>query len=393
MGLLRHSAVRLLLLPVSAAALLFFPAQAQTAAPKASTTLIEPPAPLLPTNSALLRPGATDAIPAETPALAAILKEDGLVRSDSRVLAGAGKGWVIADQFGDATGAYSAFTTLAAGGAPTGSSSSARKPGHEIVRTASDDLILLNGVSVVRVHSSERPESLASVVRGIDTALPKIGGRRGLAPLLPTLLPTPGLERSSIRYALGPEAYAAMEGVLPANLIDWSKSTEAITAHYRGGGVLTLLLYPTPQIAGNSGRTVEQAVNQIGPAHLGTVKLRRVGPLLGMTSGTFAPEQAEALLAGLKLNQIVSFDQKMPLEFHAEVKKTASLLENIAVLTGVLVLAAVLLGLFLGGARAGIRVLQGKPAASEPEFLTINLRDQPEAVLLGAKSGSDGAAR
>jgi hypothetical protein len=32
------------------------------------------------------------------------------------------------------------------------------------------------------------------------------------------------------------------------------------------------------------------------------------------------------------------------------------------------------LGLFFGGGRALIRVLQGKPAASEPEFLRIDLR-------------------
>ena len=396
MGFLKHSAVCSMLLSALAALLLLpanLVAQAQTGVPGPSTTLIEPPAPLLPTTSALLRPSATDAIPAEPAALSAIFKEDGLVRSDSRVLGGPEKGWVIADQFGDATGAYSAFTTLAAGAASVGKLDPVRRPGHEEVRTSSGDLLLLNGVSVVRLHSSGRSESLAPIVRSIDSALPKIGGRRGLAPLLPTLLPAAGLERSSIRYALGPEAYAAMDGVLPANLIDWSKSTEAITAHYSGGGVLTLLLYPTPQIAGNGGRAIEKAINQIGPAHFGTVKLRRLGPLVGMTSGAFASDRAEALLAGLKLNQIVSFDQKMPLEFHAEVKKTASLLENIAVLTGVLVLAAVLLGLFLGGARAGIRVLQGKPAASEPEFLTINLRDQAEPVLLGADYGPKRGAR
>jgi hypothetical protein len=36
-------------------------------------------------------------------------------------------------------------------------------------------------------------------------------------------------------------------------------------------------------------------------------------------------------------------------------------------------LAAVVLALFFGGARAAVRVLQGKPAATEPEFLRIDL--------------------
>jgi len=63
------------------------------------------------------------------------------------------------------------------------------------------------------------------------------------------------------------------------------------------------------------------------------------------------------------------------------------LLVSIAIFCGLGAVAAVVLGLFLGGGRALIRVMQGKPAASEPEFLRIDLRgtvtkrasDHPEA--------------
>ena len=60
-----------------------------------------------------------------------------------------------------------------------------------------------------------------------------------------------------------------------------------------------------------------------------------------------------------------------------------SLLTSILVFCGVGALAAVILALFLGGGRAAIRVLQGKPAATEPEFLRIDLsgscgENQPE---------------
>ncbi len=64
----------------------------------------------------------------------------------------------------------------------------------------------------------------------------------------------------------------------------------------------------------------------------------------------------------------------MPLEFNSEVHKTLSLLEGIAVFCIVGCLAALVLGVFLGFGRAGIRVLMGKPAATEPEFLRIDLR-------------------
>ena len=40
----------------------------------------------------------------------------------------------------------------------------------------------------------------------------------------------------------------------------------------------------------------------------------------------------------------------------------------------------VVLALFFGGARAAIRVMQGKPAATEPEFLRIDLSGRPTRI-------------
>jgi hypothetical protein len=86
---------------------------------------------------------------------------------------------------------------------------------------------------------------------------------------------------------------------------------------------------------------------------------------------------AELIVEGTHLRDQLSWNKPLPLEFHAEVQKTASLLLSIAELSGALMLAAVVMGLFFGGGRAMIRVLQGKPAATEPEFLRINLREGP----------------
>ncbi len=99
-----------------------------------------------------------------------------------------------------------------------------------------------------------------------------------------------------------------------------------------------------------------------------------------LTTGAWAASDAKAMIEGIHLRNVVSFDKKMAPEFHAEVQKTYSLLTSIAVFCGVGALAAVILGLFLGGGRAAIRVLQGKPAASEPEFLSIGLRGQSAPI-------------
>ena len=367
------------------------------------TTVVEPPAPLLPNKvwgltasksdhgeagsvsfdengcvplAEYVVAGVKDGAP---PRCAAVMKEDGLRRW--AVGSYAGGGWsaeIFALEFEDATDAFSAYTfyrTFMHGVRVSGAEARLRKAGNEMSMD-SDGTLVWAGTAVMRIKGQVSTEELIALTAG----LPKDAGRRGLAPLLPTDFPGNGLEPGSVRYAVGPAGYAAMGGILPAEILGWDKSAEVASASYKGRGTLTLLLYPTPQIAGDRLRAVQQAVNQAGSgaggtAKYGTVVMRRVGPLVGVTTGAWTEAQARAMLAELHLNEEISFDQKMPLEFHAEMRKTYTVLQNIAIFSGILIFGAILLGLFLGGARAGIRVLMGKPAHSEPEFLTISLRE------------------
>ena len=404
-------------------------ASAQTPVP--ATTLVEPPTPLLPQSigdlaadtvtradssviDATLRqfeffspntclpvinpPGAAPHPMSSAAAYCAnILREDGVRRISAgtyrRKSAGAPVE-ISAFEFVDATGAYSAFTfyrTL------LNASRLAGPPaGQTTLETLADSAgtVTWAGTSVVRIRGALSKDEITALLAG----LPKATGRKAIAPALPSLFPAEvagtKLERSSIRYSLGPIAYKTLGGQLPPDMLGWDKSAEIATAVYsgkQGNGTLTLLLYPTPQIAGDHGRAIEKAINDAGAAAFGTVKLRRTGPLLSLTTGRFQPDQAEKLVQAPHLNEEVSFDQKMPVEFHAEVRKTATLLQSIVIFTGLLILAAVVIAVFLGGIRAGWRVMHGKPAASEPEFLTINLRGDPKGVLLPKEPGSDDA--
>jgi hypothetical protein len=170
-----------------------------------------------------------------------------------------------------------------------------------------------------------------------------------------------------------------MGGVLPADVVGFDKSAETVTAKLKSGGLLTLLLYPTPQLAGEHGRAIESLMNQRVAADgaertaIGTVMMRREGPLVVMTTGVWTAAEAKKTVNGIHLNSEVSFDKPMPVEFRAEVRKTYSLLQSIVIFCGISALAMLVLGLFFGGGRALIRVMQGKPAASEPEFLHIDL--------------------
>jgi hypothetical protein len=346
-------------------------AQTLEATPK--TTLTLPPAPLLPATLGTLTRVAEgdvgDGLGNLDAPDAAVLTEDGLQRFARSEYApggkGAAQGTVTVYKFGDASGAVSAYDYFRRPGMR------AEKLGDAAVANGTE-LLLRSGVNVVRANFKLGHEGMLTLTKELIVRLPKVSGTAGIAPLLPTLLPQKGLDSDSVKYALGPVGYQAMGGVLPAAMVGFDKSAETVTAKYRGGGVLTLLLYPTPQIAGDRGRAVEA---QLKPASgTGPVKVRREGPLLLLTTGAWTPAAAEAMVDGIHLRSVVSFDKPMPPEFHAEVQKTYSLLTSIMVFCGVGSLAAIFLGLFLGGGRALIRVIQGKPAASEPEFLRIDLR-------------------
>jgi hypothetical protein len=79
------------------------------------------------------------------------------------------------------------------------------------------------------------------------------------------------------------------------------------------------------------------------------------------------------MVENIHLRNQLTWNKPMPPEFHSEVRKTVGLLTSILLFCGLGALAAVVLALFFGGARAAIRVMQGKPAATEPEFLRIDL--------------------
>jgi hypothetical protein len=332
-------------------------------AQEAKTMLAMPPAPLLPES---LRTGpdhdAGNGAPSWSGTDGPILVEDGIRRyergdAESPVAHGAKansslpSGTVTVYQFDDATGAYAAYTYLHKSGG---------------------DRVMLSGVSVVVSDLKLYPESATALLKTVQVGLPKVGGTKGLAPLLPTYLPAKGLERDTVKYAVGPVGYQAMGAAVPPEIVGFDKAAEVVTAKYEGNGTLTLLLYPTPQIAGDHGRQIEAEMNRQG-AVAGTVKLRREGPLVLMTTGAWKPAEAQAMVENIHLRNQLTWNKPMPLEFHAEVRKTVSLLTSILIFCGLGALAAVVIALFLGGARAAIRVMQGKPAATEPEFLRIDL--------------------
>ena len=207
--------------------------------------------PLLPTDFAgwsLSAPVQESAAPeAADAANASVLKEYGFQQFASAHYAnGDNKLSVRAIRFQDASGAYGAFTFF-------------RRPGsieEQIGRTAAWDgshVLFWNGATLVDATLDHVTPMTASELRELAKDLPQPPSSANVAPPLPGYLPRQDLEAGLTHYSLGPEAYARSGGVLPVALVDFgSTSAEAVTANYSnrdGSGQLTLLIYPTPQLA------------------------------------------------------------------------------------------------------------------------------------------------
>ncbi len=344
-----------------------------------SIAITEPSAPLIPQSfgawkTAPAGSGAAGAISLATVSKQA-LEECGPVRSAVADYALGGKTiHVEAVQFGDRTGAYSAYTLVRRPGMDTGTAlGQFDSVGDGVVLfTAGSSVVLVSGATAADIPG----------LKPLAAGLPKIFGSKDMAPLLPATVPAEGLVPGSLRYALGPATYMAEGGVLPAASLGWDNSAEAVTADYadkRGKETLTLLLYPTPTIAGRYARQIETAAPQMGPKFAGA-KVRREAEITMLAEGTFSADEAQRMLENIHMRQQVSFDKDMELSPHMQVMQGYSLFRSILILGGVLILAAVVIGVFLGGGRALYRMARGKPAAAEVEFLSLHLAPQNEAV-------------
>ena len=309
-------------------------------------------------------PGAVD------PAHAGVLKEDGLVEAASaRYVGAAGTGWSVqALRFADATGAFSAFTFYR---------DPAMQPEAVGQNSAANAGIFLmqNNITLVMVRpqaggTTQDATQLLPAMSALVSVLPTAQGPDAVAPALPALLSPAGLEKGSLHYAIGPSSY---NGPIPANVIEFNKDAEAVTARYQlpsgGGATLTLLMLPTPQIAGSSVRAVLALPD--AALHVAT---RRSGPLVGVVSGA-GVSQAEAQQLLSKIHYVADITVDQPQGYISEVAKTAKLLLGIAYLTGVLAIAAVVIAFFLGAGRVALRRLRGKPDSSmnDDDFISLKL--------------------
>lgn len=293
---------------------------------------------------------------AVAPADAPVLQEFGLAQfAAADYSSGANRVAVKAWQFKDATGAYGAFTYFRQ------PQMKPEKIGRDGAATG-DHHLFWDGATVIDATFSQPMNSEQSAIQALAAAVPKPYGAAAVPPSLPHYLPTAGLDPESVRYAIGPAAYERMGGALPASQIGFSQDAEAISGRY-GPETLTLVMYPTPQIAGAHLKAIEAA----------GLTAKRTGPLVAAVTGSAPAKSAKQLLDSIRFDDYVTINH--PEGYVPETVKLYRLLMGITVLVVILVCAATFIGLFLGGGRALLRKLRGKPVSSvsEEEFISLHL--------------------
>jgi hypothetical protein len=285
-------------------------------------------------------------------------------------------------RFADASGAYGAYTYYRQNGWPKESIGNG---------AASDNnrVLFWAGTTVVDATFSHVGTMSAGELRDIASQLPTASGSRALTPPILANLPKSRLEPQTTHYAVGPASYAGSGGVLPPSLVDFDKGAETVTASYSlasGPATLTLIDYPTPQIAHakvDAIRAYLKAGSQAQPpwpkpltdSDRASLEVRDSGPLVAIVSGDAIPDESHRLL------ELVHYEADMtaiPQPVESEIAKTGRLLMGIAALSLIGASAAILLGGFLGGGRALYRMATGKPASSvfDEEFIHLDLREK-----------------
>jgi hypothetical protein len=398
----RTSSVFRMLIGAAASALAFSAflfaqsAPSRQATPSQTTTPIyTAPGPLLPEMFAGwqlsgTRQTSTDPQAADK-ATAGALKEYGFSRYEAASYArGSDMLSLKAVQFQDATGAYGAFTFY-------------RRPNmapEQIGQGAAfdgDKVLFWSGTVFMEATFSNVTATSAGELRDLCTLLPKPQGNQGTMPTLPDYLPRQHLKPETMQYAIGPDAYGASGGVLPASLVDFDMSAEAVTAQYdslNGTGTLTIVNYPTPEIAANRQRAIAEYLKSHGAAtdakqagvaapvwttvlansYPEALQTRRSGPLVAVTSGEFTAGTAQQLL------QRVNYEATLTLgnsgRYVPDTTKLAQLILGVAYLVGIFALIAIVAAISLGGGKIWWRKMRRKSGQEDDsaEFIRLNLR-------------------
>ena len=138
----------------------------------------------------------------------------------------------------------------------------------------------------------------------------------------------------------------------PANLVEFERGAEVAQGQYNSGqgtATLTLISYPTPQIAGERLRAMDAAHPQSQDGATSPLFLtKRSGPLVAIVTGAISMREAKSLLASVNYDAEVTWNQRTGLSPRDNV---GTLLVGVILLTGIILGLALVAGIAFGGIR------------------------------------------
>lgn len=318
------------------------------------------------------QPSVTKDPAAADPTNGAVMKEYGFsdlesatyVRDDGRQLT------LKAARFNDASGAYGAFTFY---NVPP---MIAEKIGDDAA-SLNQRVLFYRGNILVDAVFSKLSAMSAAELRELASALPRVSNSDANLPTLPAYLPKQSFEKSTLKYVVGPAALEKVESPIPADLVDFQAGAEVVLGKYTGAagaGTLTLISYPTPQIAAEHLKHIDAA--QSGNASASPMADKRTGPIVAIVSGPFSRTEAQSLLGSVNYDADVTWNQNTYVDKR---NNLANLLVNVIWLCAILVGLMLVAGLAFGGLRIFLRKLLPEKMgarADEVEFISLHLSDE-----------------
>jgi hypothetical protein len=317
------------------------------------------------------------------PVNAAVLKEYGFTgfesatytRDDGRKLT------LKAARFEDASGAYGAYTYY--------------KTPPMLIEKIGDGAASLNervlfyrGNILVDAVFQKLSAMSAAELRELAEGIPLPPGNSRNLPGLPAYLPTQSYVKNSAKYVVGPAALQNVESPIPEEIVDFNAGAEVVIGNYNASGgeaTLTLIAYPTPQIAADHLRRIEAAHSQnsqtapanANPILQGPIFNKRTGPIVVVVSGPISQAEARSLLASVNYDANVTWNENT---YFTKRDNLANLLVNVIILCFIIIGFALVAGVAFGGIRILAKRLFPERVFEQSqnrEFISLHLSEKP----------------
>jgi hypothetical protein len=273
-------------------------------------------------------------------------------------------------RFNDATGAYGAFTFY-------------RNP-QMLTETIGDHgvssgnrVLFFRGNLLVDAEFDHVTAMSAAELRALAEELPLPDTNLRHIPDLVRYFPQESFVLNSTKYVVGPVALQKVQSVLPASSVDFGRSAEVTIGNYKtsdGVAALTLIYCPTPQIAANQMRTLEQLRSAAAANGGSQFELRRTGPLVVIASGNISSSEARNLLGAVNYEADVTYNEPT---FLTKRDNIGNLIIGIFMLIGLILLLALIIGVGFGGFRVLMKKLYPHKVFDRDDdvgFISLNLR-------------------